>query len=183
MSRIGLSAVVLALFSATAASACCFFKCCFKSSAADGPVKTIVTTPLIRINSIDAQAPVSNNIPNECGQPKVDVIVELDFEPGPSSPELNVTDDGPRIAAAVVAKASTRPYRPRRVVKLPRPKTVVAPAPGPSPGPAPIPGPIPDPNFIWQAIYTIDVDKNHNYRAYATGSGVSSSTVTFRTRP
>lgn len=183
MSRIGLSVVVLTLLAATAAYACCLFKCCSKPSNDDRSIKTSSVTPLIRINSIDSQAPMLNDIPGEVNHPKIDVIVEIDFDPGPTGPDLNVTDDGVRTAAVAVAATVAKSYRPKRLMKVPRPKPVTAPVPTPGPAPGPIPGPTPDPQFFWQAVYTIDVDAKHNYRAYATATSVSSSTITFRTKP
>jgi len=182
MSRIGLTAIMLVVISATAASACCFFKCCFKSSspgAVPADVHALSTGLTLRIVSVDSQTPVLNDIPSAVDHPKEDIVVESDFDPSLSNPELTVTDDGPRTAAVAVPTKSPKKYRPIRIEKKPRPK----PGPAPTPGPGPAPGPIPDPNFIWLAIYSVDLEANHNYRAYATAGTVTTSTVTFRSKP
>jgi len=178
MSRIGLTAIMLVVISATAASACCFFKCCFKSSSPGAiPVPTTVKASM-SISSVDSQTPVLNDIANAVDHPKEDIVVESDFDPTSANPELTVTDDGPRTAAVPTVTTSSKKYKPVKILKVEKPTPVAAPAPGPSPAPPPSkPGP------VWLTFYSVDLDPYHNYRTFATAGTMTTSTVTFRTKP
>lgn len=192
MSRIGPIAFLILLTSAAAASACCFFKCCSKYGPAgavspgEDPSKLsphTLAAATLRITSVDAEAPnTSNNITHDIDSTRsVQVIVESNFDPSASNPELTVTDQGPRslgpTPAPTVTARPTKKYRPTRIQEKPSPK-------GSTPAPT-TPAPGPPPSRIWQTFYTIpasDLLPGHNYSVYATAGSVTSSTVTFHTR-
>jgi hypothetical protein len=181
MSRLGPIAFLVVLSSVAAASACCIFKCCYKSAAVpvEGqgvePSKMGFGAPTIKISSVGGQSPVANDIPSDI-DPRSDLTVTVDynFDPTSSDPELQLTDNGPR-SSDVPEKLRHKKYKPKIIHEKPK-VTSTSPSPGPGPPVA----------KAWEAIFVIpssDLTPSHKYSLAATAGSLASATVTFRTGP
>lgn len=180
MSRLGPIALLVILSSTAAASACCLFKCCFKSGGqgglwtapGDAEARSLLPRTL-KITRVGGFAPDSTNtvtqdIPTT---QNLEVIVESNFDPSTSNPELTLTDEGPFPVAAVPTTAAKK-YKPKKIIG---PVAMMA-----SPGPAPPPA------ATWQMIYEIpktDLSAGRRYSLIATAGTITSNRVKFHTAP
>jgi hypothetical protein len=160
MTRLGPIAFLVVLSSVAAASACCFFKCCYKSASLEGTGDRPPLSETITIVSVAGQTPVMGNIPNPVDS-TMPVEVLVDYNVKPTDPELILTDLGPR-SDATPKKRGHKHYKAKKV-------TVIETIRG----------------KVWQATFEIplgDLTTSENYSLVATDGVVSSSSVTFQTK-
>lgn len=183
MSRLGPIALLVFLSSTAAASACCLFKCCNKSAVYDGPSISPGETGVrsaskqyLKITFVGGFKPDStNNVVQDIPTTQdLEVIVESNFDPSTSNPELNLADDGPFPVAAAVTATAGKKYKPKKIIG---PKALTAGSTSP---------PTPPPAATWQTIYEIpkaDLSAGRRYSLQATAGTIGSNRVTFHTPP